>query len=121
VHYTTNATNWGAKKLHSRARVAALLHQEDLVRKYARQIDLPQPERENVEKPHRVWQMDAQGSLRIKGLRGRTSVIHVIDVFSRLKVESCPRTQCRKPGRKDYFLTLSKAFLLTVGFCRLLV
>jgi transposase-like protein len=103
--------DWGARKLPSRARVAALLHQEDLVREYERHIDLPQPEREDVEKPHQVWQMDAQGSLRVKGLRGRTSVIHVIDVYSRLKVESCPRTLCRKPGRNDDFLALRKAFL----------
>jgi len=81
------------------------------VRKYERQIDLPQPEREEAEKPHQIWQMDAPGSLRVKGLRGRTSVIHVIDDCSRLKIESCPRTLCRKPGRKDYFLALRKAFL----------
>jgi transposase InsO family protein len=102
---------WGAQPLPSRARVAAWLRQAGLVRKYERQIDLPQPEREQAEKPHQIWQMDAPGSLRVKGLRGRTRVIHVIDVCSRLKIESCPRTLCRKPGRKDYFLALRKAFL----------
>lgn len=102
---------WGTQQLPGRARIAALLHQQGLVRKYDRHIDLPQPEREEAEKPHQIWQMDAQGSLRVKGLRGRTSVIHVIDVYSRLKIESCPRTRCRKPGRADYFLALRKAFL----------
>jgi transposase InsO family protein len=64
-----------------------------------------------VEKPHQEWQLDAQGSLRVKGLRGRTSVIHVVDVCSRLKIESCPRISCRKPSTDDYFLALRKAFL----------
>jgi len=44
--------HWGTQKLPSRSRIAALLHQEDIVRKYERQIDLPQPERQDVEKRH---------------------------------------------------------------------
>ncbi len=104
-------TYWSKRTLPSRSRVAAFLHQEGLTRKYRRHIDLPEPERGHIERPHEEWQMDAQASMRIKGLSGRTSVIHVIDVFSRLKVESCPRMACRKPATKDYFLALRKAFI----------
>ncbi len=102
---------WKTQPLPSRSRIAAFLHQEGLVRKYSRHIELPQPERKKLVKPHEEWQMDAQASIKIKGLQGRTSVIHIIDVFSRLKVESCPRTSCHKPNTKDYFLALRKAFL----------
>ena len=102
---------WGKQNLPSRPQLAAFLRQEGLVRKYERRIDLPQPERQEPGKPHQEWQMDAQGSLRVNGLRGRTSIIHVIDVCSRLKIESCPRTSCWKPNTDDYFLALRKAFL----------
>lgn len=101
---------WSKRTLPSRSRIAAFLKQEGLTRQYQRHIDLPEPERKNIEKPHEEWEMDAQASMRIKGLSGRTSVIHIIDVFSRLKIESCPRLSCRKPATKDYFLALRKAF-----------
>ena len=102
---------WRTRTLPSRSRIADFLRHEGLTRPYNRHIDLPEPECNKVEKPHEEWQMDAQASMRIKGLPGRTSVIHVIDVFSRLKVESCPRTSCHKPATKDYFLALRKAFI----------
>lgn len=102
---------WGQQTLPSRSRIAAFLHQEGLTRKYHRRIDLPQPKPKDVERPHEEWQMDAQASMRVAGLPGRTSVIHILDVLSRLKVESCPRSSCRKPATDDYFLALRKAFM----------
>jgi hypothetical protein len=39
------------------------------------------------------------------------SLINVVDVASRLKVESCPRARCQKPAAADYFVTLRRAFL----------
>ena len=107
-------SRWGQQTLPSRPRIAAILRQEELTRNYDRHIELPQPDRKKIERPHEEWQMDAQASVRIDGLPGRTSVIHVIDVFSRLKVESCPRTTCWKPKTIDYFLALRKAF---IQFC----
>lgn len=54
--------------------------------------------------------MDAQGSLRVEG-GGSVSLINVIDVASRLKVESCPRVSTPKPAAADYYMTLRRAFL----------
>jgi hypothetical protein len=54
--------------------------------------------------------MDAQGSLRVEG-GGSVSLINVIDVASRLKVESCPRVSTPKPAAADYYMALRRAFL----------
>ena len=53
--------------------------------------------------------MDAQGFVRVKGI-GKVSTISIIDIRSRLKVESCPR-RTRKPGQVDFMLALRRAFL----------
>lgn len=102
---------WSRRTLPSRSRIAVFLHQAGLTRRYSCHIELPQPARKKIERPHEEWQMDAQACMRVKGLPGRTSIIHIVDVFSRLKVESCPRVSCRKPATKDYFLALRKAFI----------
>lgn len=54
--------------------------------------------------------MDAQGVMNVDGV-GKVSVINVIDVASRLKVESCPRAHISKPATADYYVTLRRAFL----------
>lgn len=54
--------------------------------------------------------MDAQGALLVDGI-GSVSLINVIDVASRLKVESCPRVRTPKPAAADYYVTLRRAFL----------
>jgi hypothetical protein len=54
--------------------------------------------------------MDAQGTRRVDGI-GSVSLINVIDVVSRLKVESCPRVSIPKPAAADYYVTLRRAFL----------
>ena len=54
--------------------------------------------------------MDAQGALLVDGI-GSVSLINVIDVASRLKVESCPRVHTPKPAAADYYVTLRRAFL----------
>ena len=53
--------------------------------------------------------MDAQGHVKVKGI-GKVSTINIIDIRSRLKVESCPRHK-RKPGKADFILALRRAFL----------
>ncbi len=49
--------------------------------------------------------------LKQAGLTRKVSVINVIDVASRLKVESCPRAHTSKPAAADYYVTLRRAFL----------
>lgn len=45
--------------------------------------------------------MDAQGVMQVEVV-GKVSVINVIDITSRLKVESCPRAPTSKPAAADY-------------------
>lgn len=101
---------WSEQPLPSRARVAAFLKQAGLTRRYQRHTALPQAPRQRPHAPHEEWQVDAQGAMRVDGI-GLVSLINVIDVASRLKVESCPRDHCRKPAAADYFVTLRRAFL----------
>jgi hypothetical protein len=54
--------------------------------------------------------MDAQGAMHVQGI-GSVSLITVIDVASRLKVESCPRVSTPQPAAADYYVTLRRAFL----------
>lgn len=54
--------------------------------------------------------MDAQGVMKVDGV-GKVSVINVVDVVSRLKVENCPRAHTSKPAAADYYVTLRRAFL----------
>src|SRR5574337_1223758 len=48
--------------------------------------------------------------MRVEGV-GQVSLISVIDVVSRLKVESYPGMETTNPGLPDYQLTLRRAFL----------
>ncbi len=54
--------------------------------------------------------MDAQGALHVQGI-GSVSLINVVDVTSRLKVESCPRVSTPKPAASDYYVTDAPGFL----------
>ena len=94
----------------SRSRIAAFLGQEGYTRSYERHTELPQPEKEEVERVHEEWEMDAQGAIDIPTL-GQVSIINIADVRSRLKVESFPCPGTSHPGTKDYQLALRRAFL----------
>ena len=59
--------HWGNQPLPSRARIAALLKQAGLTRRYQPHHDLPQPPRASPSTPHQEWQMDAQGIMRVEG------------------------------------------------------
>ena len=101
---------WKQQTLPSRSRIAAFLKQTGLTRRYQKHAELPQPPRQVPEAAHQEWQMDAQGAMRVDGI-GSVSLINVIDVVSRLKVESCPRVSTPKPAAADYYVTLRRAFL----------
>jgi len=101
---------WEKQALPSRSRVAAFLKHAGLTRRYQKHAELPQPPHQEPEAAHQEWQMDAQGVLHVDGI-GNVSLINVIDVASRLKVESCPRVNTSKPAAADYYVTLRRAFL----------
>ena len=54
--------------------------------------------------------MDAQGAMQVQGI-GSVALINVLDVASRLKVESCPRVSTPKPAAADYSVTDAPGFL----------
>ncbi|HYU74138.1 MAG TPA: helix-turn-helix domain-containing protein [Ktedonobacteraceae bacterium] len=90
--------------LPSRARLALLLKQAGLTRRYQPHHDLLQPPPTSPSTPHQEWQMDAQGIIRVEGV-GKVSVIRVVDVVSRLKAESYPSLETTNPALSDYQLT----------------
>jgi transposase InsO family protein len=102
--------SWRDQPLPSRARIATLLKQAGLTRRYQPHHDLIQLPRVPLSSPHQEWQMDAQGIIRVDGV-GQVSLISVVDVVSRLKVESFPGMETTNPGLPDYQLALRRAFL----------
>jgi len=103
-------TQSAAPSLPSRARLAAFLKQLGLTRPYQTHIELVQPPKEPIEQPHQEWQLDAQGSFQVEGL-GKVSLITIIDVVSRLKVESYPSLEHHNPSLPEYQMALRRAFL----------
>ena len=101
---------WCDQPLPSRARLATLLKQMELTRRYQPHHDLIQPPRVPLSTPHQEWQMDAQGIMRVEGV-GKVSLITIVDVVSRLKAESYPSLETTNPALPDYQLTLRRAFL----------
>lgn len=97
-------------KLPSRPRVAAFLKQEGLTRKYDRHVELPQPQAVDPQRAHEEWEMDAQGAIKVPEL-GPVSIINIIDLFSRVKVESLPCLNPAHPSTPDYQLALRQAFV----------
>lgn len=100
---------WSKYTLPRRTQLAAFLKEQGLTRRYNKHSGVPQPLHEKPSEAHQEWQMDAQGHVRVKGI-GKVSTINIIDIRSRLKVESCPRHK-RKPGKVDFILALRRAFL----------
>jgi transposase InsO family protein len=103
---------WTDHPLPSRSRIAALLSVEKLTRRYQKHSDLPIPAIQPEGAPHEVWELDAQGSMHVAGV-GKVSLITIIDVVSRLKVESYPCLDTTNPPLEAYQLMLRRAFLTT--------
>jgi transposase InsO family protein len=103
--------HWRDQPLPSRARIATLLKQAGLTRRYQPHHELVQPPRASLTNPHQEWQMDAQGIMRVEGV-GKVSLISIVDVVSRLKAESYPSLETTNPALPDYQLTLRRAFLM---------
>jgi transposase len=97
-------------KLPNRSRIAAFLKQEGLTRKYERHSELPQAQAVDPKRAHEEWEMDAQGVVKVSGL-GPVSIINIVDLFSRVKVDSFPCLGTSHPSTKDYQLVLRRAFV----------
>ena len=101
---------WTDQPLPSRSRIAAGLRAEHLTRRYEKHCDLPIPVIQPAGAPHDEWELDAQGSMHVAGV-GKVCLISVIDVVSRLKVESYPCLDTTNPPLEAYQLLLRRAFL----------
>ena len=100
---------WSTQPLPSRTQIAAFLKQQGLTRSYHKHRDLPRPPRDGPSEPHQEWQLDAQGAMTVAGV-GSVSVINIVDVVSRLKVESFPDVEHSQPATPAYQLSLRRAF-----------
>jgi transposase InsO family protein len=107
---------WSDHPLPSRSRLAALLSAEKLTRRYQKHCDLPTPATQPQGNPHDEWELDAQGRMEVAGV-GKVCLITILDVVSRLKVESYPCLETTNPPFEAYQLMLRRAFL-TVGLPR---
>ena len=103
---------WADGPLPSRSRIAALLGAEKLTRRYQKHSDLPTPAIQLEGAPHDEWELDAQGRMHVAGV-GNVSLITIIDVVSRLKIESYPCLDTTNPPFEAYQLMLRRAFLTT--------
>jgi transposase InsO family protein len=103
---------WNDHLLPSRSRIAALLKHANLTRRYDRHSDLPEPKPLPDGTPHDQWELDAQGVMQVEGV-GRVALITIVDVVSRLKVESYPCLDTTNPPLEAYQLLLRRAFLTT--------
>ena len=103
---------WQTQPLPSRSRVADFLKAEGLTRRYQKQRPLPQPPTEAPTRPHEEWQLDAQGATVVGGV-GTVSIINMVDVVSRLKVESYPDVGQTQPATEAYQVALRRAFTTT--------
>jgi putative transposase len=103
---------WHDHPLPSRSRIAALFKHAKLTRRYARHSDLPTSKPATDLQPHDEWELDAQGWMLVDGI-GKVCLVNVLDVVSRLKVESYPCLHTTNPPLETYQLTLRRAFLTT--------
>jgi transposase InsO family protein len=104
--------HWTDQPLPSRSRIAALLKSASLTRRYQRHSDLPELTPLPDGMPHDEWELDAQGTMKVDGV-SNVSLITIIDVVSRLKVESYPCLDTTNPPLAAYQLMLRRAFLTT--------
>ncbi|HEY3230389.1 MAG TPA: ISKra4 family transposase [Roseiflexaceae bacterium] len=103
---------WHNHSLPSRSRIAALFKHAKLTRRYSRHSELPTPKPTTDAHPHDEWELDAQGWMLVDGI-GKVCLVNVLDVTSRLKVESYPCLNTTNPPLETYQLTLRRAFLTT--------
>jgi hypothetical protein len=103
---------WCEQPLPSRSRIAALFKHAKLTRRYSRHSDLPMSKPIGDAHPHDEWELDAQGWMLVDGI-GKVCLVNILDVVSRLKVESYLCLNTTNPPLETYQLALRRAFLTT--------
>jgi hypothetical protein len=105
-----NEPNLVGKRLPSRSRIAAYLHEQGLTKHYERHQKMPAPPPLTVERPNQEWEVDAQGVIQIQGLGG-VSILNIVDVFSHLLPGSLACVHKSHANTQDHQLLLRCAFL----------
>ncbi len=95
---------WCDQTLPSRANIGRLLKHAGLTRRDLTHHNLNQPPRTYLTSPHQEWQMDAQGIMQVERV-GKVSLISIVDVTRRLKVESYPSLKTTDPALADHPLS----------------
>jgi transposase len=103
---------WREQPLPSRSRIAALRKHAKLTRRYEHHSDLPTSTPMPNGTPHDQWELDAHGAMQVEGV-GKVALITIVDVVSRVKVESYPCINTTNPPleRHDFM----KLWLRTTG------
>lgn len=97
-------------RIPSRARLAAFLKGEKLIRRRERHSALVQPAPQPASAPHDTWEMDAQGVRQLAEV-GRVSIVNIGDPYSHVRTESWACLHKLKPTTNDYQLALRRTML----------
>lgn len=92
--------------------IARFLKQSGLVSNYEKHFPLPNIERQDVKRPHQVWQLDGQGALDAPGI-GRVNFLNIKDLFSSVYCTSWvtfSNSHNGSPSADQYRNSLRRAF-----------
>ena len=128
IKLRNNHPGWGPKTIYEQLKIdskfkgsvlpsvrsiATLLKAKGLVKSYDKYIPIPQSNRQKAQRPHHIWELDAQGAYRLKGL-GPITMINIKDSFSRIYCMAYPNPKKSIYGfskRSDYQCALRLAFM----------
>ena len=119
---------WGAKTIHTELgldgafsgfslpsirTIGMFLKQQGLVDRYDKHAPMPQSEIQRAQRPHQIWQLDAQGGCKLKGI-GCIAMINIKDVYTKTYCMAFPNRKKSIYGfskRSDYQCALRMAFM----------
>lgn len=119
---------WGARTIHAELKIdprlegmkvpsirsiGTLLKAKGLVRRYDKHVPIPDSQVNIAQRPHQVWQLDAQGGCVLNNI-GPMAMINIKDVFSRVYCMAYPNQRKQLTGsskRIDYQYALRLAFI----------
>lgn len=119
IHYRTSYPYWGAKTIVNELiqvdgysaeqlpcfrTIERFLKSESLIKKYQKNVPLPNPRPQSVSHAHQCWQMDDKGPESYQGV-GYVGMINVKDSYSSVYVGSLgislPHTRSHPHRRSD--------------------
>ena len=127
LNIRANHPGWGAKVIHAELSanpkfeglvlpsirsIGVLLKAKGLVRAYEKHVAIPNTELCSAQQPHEVWQLDAQGGVKLPNI-GPIAMINIKDVVSRVYCMAYPNKKKSIHGyslRLDYQCALRLAF-----------